>query len=125
MAKEKVYVGKGLKFGDYDQISFSVCIEDIQQFIQESKSNGKHYINLVIAKMKEKDKNGKTHTVYVDQWEKTSPEAKKASNESTKELNELYGKPTAPKTVEEAFDEEAFANDPLNDEEIDAKDIPF
>jgi hypothetical protein len=93
MAKEKIYVGKGLKFGEYDQVSFSVEMEKIKPFIKESKSNGLHYINLVIVKMKEKDKNGKTHTVYVDQWEKTSPEARKASNDSTKELNEMYGGP--------------------------------
>jgi len=95
MAREKIYVGKGLKFGEYDQVSFSVEMEKIKPFIKESKSNGLHYINLVIVKMKEKDKNGKTHTVYIDQWEKTSPEAKKASNESTKELNEMYGAPGA------------------------------
>ena len=93
MAKEKIYVGKGLKFGEYDQVSFSVCMEDIKEYIKQSNTNGKHYINLVIAKMKEKDKNGKTLTVYIDQWEKTSPEAREASKESTKELNEMYGQP--------------------------------
>lgn len=112
MAKEKVYVGKGLKFGEYDQVSFSVCIEDIQAYIKQSASNGKHYVNLVIVKMKEKDKNGKTHTVYVDQWEKTTAEAKKASAESTNELDELYGKPGGVPKEPEAS-------------EISTDDIPF
>jgi hypothetical protein len=93
MAKDKVFVGQGIKFGQYDQLSFSICMEDVKPFMKKSATNGKHYVNLVIAKMKEKNKNGKTHTVYVDQWEKHTEEAKAASAESQKELEDMYGKP--------------------------------
>jgi hypothetical protein len=90
MATEKKFVGKGVKFGEYEQISINVCLEDMKPGFRKAV-NGKHYINLVVTKMKEKDKNGKTHTVYVDQWEKTTDESKKASAESEKELTEQYG----------------------------------
>jgi len=97
MATEKKFVGKGVKFGEYEQISINVCLEDMKPGFRKAV-NGKHYINLVVTKMKEKDKNGKTHTVYIDQWEKKTPEQVGSQKETIKELDEQYG----PAHVEES-----------------------
>jgi hypothetical protein len=64
----KTYLGKGTERKYH--ISFSVCLSDIpKEEITESK-NGKKYLKLCIGQMKEKDKYGNTHTVWVDDYKK-------------------------------------------------------
>lgn len=90
MTKPKVYVGNGTKFSDFDQVSISICLEDIESYAKPAK-NGKHYIGLVVLALKEKNQWGKTHTVYVDQWEKKTPEEVGVAKATQQELSEQYG----------------------------------
>lgn len=58
---EHQYVGKGKKVGKYGQIRIGLKP-------QELPINEKGWCNLIISEMKEADKWGNTHTVYVDDW---------------------------------------------------------
>ena len=117
--KSKEYVGNGLKFGEYDQVAISFALEDVEKYAKKAK-NGKHYINLVVSALREKNQWGKTHTVYIDQWEKKTEEEVVASVATEKELTEQYGpaqkEPKEPKVKKASFDDM---------EDIDVKDIPF
>ena len=62
---EKIYVGKG-KLGKFDTIRIGLNAEKLPQ------PNERGYINLVVSQMKETDKWGNTHTVYVDDYQKKS-----------------------------------------------------
>ena len=67
MSNEKKYVGKGKKSGQYDLVNFSVNLTDLpKEDIYEY--NGKKYINLTIGALKEIDKYGKTHSVWVNDY---------------------------------------------------------
>lgn len=49
-------------------INISICLTDLpKEKITTSEKNGKKYINLVVDALKEKDKYGKTHTIYLSQ----------------------------------------------------------
>ena len=76
MENKNIYVGSGKKFGKFDNISISICLEDVKPFMTKSEKNGKHYVNLVVAEMKEANKWGKTHSVSIDNW-KPDPNYKK------------------------------------------------
>lgn len=71
MANEKVYVGKGKKFsfqGGGEVINFSIKLsEELKNSAFEFK--GEKYVKLAIKSLKEADKFGKTHTVYIDSFE--------------------------------------------------------
>ena len=72
----KHYIGKG-KEGNFDSINCSICLDDIKQFVFTG-SNGKQYISFTVAPMREADKFGKTHTLYVwDEKEKAQNQTKK------------------------------------------------
>lgn len=65
---EKKWLGKG-KIGKYDIINFSICLSDIEKNdIHISESNNKKYISLSIGSMREMDKYGKTHNVWVNDY---------------------------------------------------------
>ena len=59
---EKVYVGSGKKFGQYDQLRIGIRFADLPE------PNDRGYINLIVSLRREPDKMGNTHTVYVDDW---------------------------------------------------------
>ena len=86
MSNEKKYVGKGKKAGNYDLVNFSVNLTDLpKDDIYEY--NGKEYINLTIGAMREEDKYGKTHTVYVNDYKpekktETTPEQPQEESDS-------------------------------------------
>ena len=60
MSKE--YVGKGKTFGKFEQVKIGLKLADL-------KANDRGWVNLVVAKMKEPDKYGNTHMVYVDDYD--------------------------------------------------------
>ena len=64
---DKIYLGSGKEIGKYGNIAISMAIEDLEQYSKPAK-NGKHYINLIVSKKKEKDKWGKTHYVALDNY---------------------------------------------------------
>lgn len=68
---EKVYVGKG-RIGKFDKIQIGLNAEKLPQ------PNERGYINLIVAKMKESDRWGNTHTVYIAEYQS------KSKNESPK-----------------------------------------
>lgn len=57
-------------------ISVSICLSDIPKDKIKQATNGKKYINLVVAQRKEKSQYGETHTVFISQ-DKDEREAKK------------------------------------------------
>lgn len=99
---EKKYVGKGRAVGQYGNVAFSVCVDDIQEHIFEY--NGKRYVKLVVSKMREADKHGKTHTVSIDDF-KPDPNKRRETTQTSQEAH--HG----------ASDHEA--------DQINPEDIPF
>jgi hypothetical protein len=66
----KTYVGNG-KEGKYGYVNFSVELDKLLPYTFEY--NGKKYVKLTMAKKKEVDQYGKSHTIYIDEYK---PEAK-------------------------------------------------
>lgn len=60
---EKQYVGKGKIVGQFGNIKIGIKIDEL-------KANEKGYVNLIISKMREKDKYGNEFTVYIDDYKK-------------------------------------------------------
>lgn len=51
-----------------DLINLSICLSDIpKDRMQKSEKNGKVYTNISVARRREVDQYGKTHTVYMNQ----------------------------------------------------------
>jgi len=64
---DKIYVGKGRKQGQFNQLNIRICLSDIpREHMTEFKD--KKYINLTIQEMKNADEKGNTHTVTVNTW---------------------------------------------------------
>jgi hypothetical protein len=106
---EKIYVGQGQKVGQYGNVSFSICLDDVEQYATASAKNGKKYVNLIMSEMKTANQWGKTHSVAIDEW-KPDPNYKKPENTG-------YQKP--------APDESAQPEPESNEPEINVDDIPF
>ena len=70
--EQRQYVGHGKKVGQYDLVNFSVCLTDIPT-TSLFEYKGKQYIKLCIGAKREKDKYGKTHSVWIDTFK---PEAR-------------------------------------------------
>jgi hypothetical protein len=64
---DKKYVGKGKIVGVYGNIKIGLKYESL-------KPNEKGYCNLIIGKMKEKDKYNNEYTVWIDEWEPSKTE---------------------------------------------------
>lgn len=81
MAEQKIYVGKGKKQGQFNQLRLNICLSDIpKEHMTEFK--GKKYVNLDISEMRNADDKGNTHTVTVNTWK---PEQKQQSKPQVKE----------------------------------------
>ena len=48
-------------------ITASICLNDIPQFKYKKDKNGNTYINFTISEMRQPDKWGNTHTLYLSQ----------------------------------------------------------
>jgi hypothetical protein len=70
MNKDRQYVGSG-KEGKFGQVSIGLKFSDLVP-------NERGYVNLIVARRKESDKYGNTHTVYVNDWK---PGQKKPEDE--------------------------------------------
>jgi hypothetical protein len=71
--KEKIYVGSGKKAEKYDLVNISVCLSDLPKD-KIFEYNDKKYIKLTVAAKKEVDKYGKSHTVFIDEFEPKAQE---------------------------------------------------
>jgi len=72
----KTYIGKGRASEKYDLVNTSICLTDIPTENITKAKNGKDYVNLTVARMKETDEWNKTHTVYIDTWKPEPKEEK-------------------------------------------------
>lgn len=61
---EKHYIGKGTQVEDLDIVKVVIPAEMLENAIFESKKDGKFYLSFEVAKLKEADKYGRTHTCY-------------------------------------------------------------
>lgn len=50
-----------------DLINVSVCVSDIQRDKIKQADNGKKYMNITVARRREPDQYGNTHTVFMSQ----------------------------------------------------------
>lgn len=100
---DKTYIGKGKSIGQYGNVAINICLSDIPPHaISEFK--GKQYVKLVIGHMRSPDDKGRTHTVWVDDWQPDPNRRQSAPQE-----------PVQPST-------EATYPD---DDQINPEDIPF
>lgn len=80
MSNEKKYIGSGKQVGEYDMINVSISEDKVKDHWFEY--NGQRYLKITVAKRKEADQYGKTHTVFIDEYE---PKEKVATNPPKKE----------------------------------------
>jgi N-acyl-L-homoserine lactone synthetase len=73
MAFSKKYIGKGKQVGNRNIVEVSLKIDELQNHTFEYE--GETYIKFNVAKLKEPDQFGKTHTVYVSVKEQESEES--------------------------------------------------
>jgi hypothetical protein len=78
MSKDRKFVGKGKKVGDYNLINISLAKSKLDGYWYEY--NGEHYIKLTVGGLKEKDQYGKTHSVWIDDYKPDSTKSKSDSN---------------------------------------------
>jgi hypothetical protein len=64
----KIFCGRGKRFGQYNAISLSICLDDIPNEYITTGKNGKRYIKLNVNEKREADEWGNTHSVEVDTW---------------------------------------------------------
>ena len=60
---EKIYIGKGKQIKDFDMVQVSINLEEALEHKHEYQ--GKEYLTFTVAKLREADQYGKTHTAYV------------------------------------------------------------
>ena len=65
--KERQYVGRGKKAGNFDLVNFSISESKIKDSWFEYK--GERYLKLTIGALKNPDNYGKTHSVWIDNYE--------------------------------------------------------
>lgn len=70
---EKTYIGKGSKIKDLDIVRVSISRENFEQILNDHlvEYEGKEYLILEVAALKEADQYGKTHTVYISKKSET------------------------------------------------------
>jgi len=64
--KTREYVGKGVKAGNFDLINISISKSKLEDHWFEYE--GEHYIKLTVGGLRETDKYGKTHSVWVNDY---------------------------------------------------------
>jgi hypothetical protein len=73
MAFSKKYMGKGKQVENMDIVEVSLNLAELQNHSFEYE--GETYVKFNVAKLKEPDQYGKTHTVYVSVKESDSEES--------------------------------------------------
>ncbi len=64
MSYTKVFIGKGKKIDNLDIIKVTCPLEDLQAIAYEYEGTGKAYVTFEVARMKQMDEYGRTHSVY-------------------------------------------------------------
>ena len=65
--QERKYVGRGKKAGNFDLVNFSISESKVKDAWFEY--NGERYLKLTIGALKNPDNYGKTHSVWIDNYE--------------------------------------------------------
>ena len=73
MAFSKKYIGKGEQVENRDIVEVSLNMAELQNYTFEYE--GETFVKFNVAKLKESDQYGKTHTVYVSVKEPESEES--------------------------------------------------
>lgn len=73
MAFLKKYIGKGKQVENMDIVEVSLNMAELQNYTFEYE--GETFVKFNVAKLKEPDQYGKTHTVYVSVKEPDSEES--------------------------------------------------
>ena len=79
---EKIYVGKGKKVANVDIVKVTCKLEDLQAIAYEM--DGTQYVTFEIARMKEADNYGRTHTAFYNKMHETSDAETKPAKKATK-----------------------------------------
>lgn len=73
METTKQYIGKGKMFGQFENVRVSINVDEVLKYAYAMGTNT--YVTFVVSKMKEADKFGKTHTVFVEERNEAEPTA--------------------------------------------------
>ena len=65
--KKREYVGKGVKAGNFYLINISISKSKLENHWFEY--NGEHYVKLTVGGLKETDQYGKTHSVWINDYQ--------------------------------------------------------
>ena len=82
--KERQYVGRGKKAGNFDLVNFSISESKIKDSWFEYK--GERYLKLTIGALKNPDNYGKTHSVWIDNYEPKGDGDKAAESKVVEEM---------------------------------------
>jgi len=82
--QERQYVGRGKKAGNFDLVNFSISESKIKDSWFEYK--GERYLKLTIGALKNPDNYGKTHSVWIDNYEPKGDGGKAAETKVVQEM---------------------------------------
>jgi len=86
---EKVFIGKGKKIEGLDIVKVTIPLELLQEIAYEYEGTGKTYVTFEVAKMKQADNFGRTHSCYYSKKSevaaKPAPKARKLKKIAQKE----------------------------------------
>jgi hypothetical protein len=68
MNSEKIYIGKGKQVNEMEIVKVTLKYEELAEMVYEKE--GVKYVSFEIAKLKNEDKFGRTHTCYYNKKEK-------------------------------------------------------
>jgi hypothetical protein len=80
---DKKYVGTGRQAPNgMEIVNISIAESKVKEFWSEY--NGERYLRLGVSKKREADQYGKTHSVYIDEWQPTSNNNNQSNAEPVK-----------------------------------------
>jgi hypothetical protein len=91
---EKHYIGKGTQVENLDIIKIVLPVEGLEKAVFEK--NGVKYLSFEVAKLREEDKFGRTHTCYYrTKVTKANPDKDEAAEKQDKKSKKKSKKETA------------------------------
>ena len=90
---DKIFCGRGKRFGRYNAISLSICLDDLPKEYITTGKNGKRYIKLNVNEKREADEWGNTHSVEVDTWKPDQAPAQQANARPAPNLGRQNARP--------------------------------
>ena len=78
MNNERKYAGKGKQVKNHKLVNFALAKSKLDGHWYEY--NGEHYTKLTMGELKQVDKYGKTHSVWIDDYKPDTTKSNKDSN---------------------------------------------